>query len=94
MAMPPTCSRRVFAGREGATAAYPNASQHGATPARQQGLRGGAREHPPTHLPQPAKPHTTWPRTCEEGLHELTVGHFHDGPPRVGRKRWISTIRQ
>lgn len=92
MAMLPTCSRWVFAGREGAPAAYPKAPWRGAIPASQQGL-WGARERPPIcHDRQ--KPHTTWPQTCEEGLHELAVGHFHNGPPRVGRKRWISTVRQ
>lgn len=54
---------------------------------------GGASEPPPIcHNQQSPTP--TWLRTCEEGLHELTVGHFHDGPPRVGRERWISTVRQ
>lgn len=47
-----------------------------------------------SHLPHPAKPQAKWSHTCEEGLHELAVGHFHDGPPRVGRKCWISTVRQ
>lgn len=84
MAMLPTCSRWVFAGREGSLA--------WSHPCQSAGTLGGQGASP--HLPRPAKPHTTWPQTCEEGLHELAVGHFHNGPPRVGRKRWISTVRQ